>query len=203
MLRTLFCLLAVCTGCITLHAQKLTDFISYDTLTYVYVLDSTQTRFVFTHPDLPDTSFLFNTKPLTFSSRTYRDDSLGNGNFLVTTILQDRIYYRFVHHASFVLKTRCIGEDLIFYLSDTKTKALLTKASLQLNNQPVPFDDGYGGYAVSRKLFLKKKQTEFGATLCIVSGNEFQLERIQTSSTMPSVPEPRRYPAGTVLLSNG
>lgn len=135
-----------------LHAssQKLTEFISYDTMTYVYKLDKEQTNYMLKKGGIEDTSFLFTHLFKSYPRNRYKDDTLPNGNFIITTISQNMINYRYVYKSSFDTKSKVIGEDVILFLSDKKTQANIEKAMVEIDGVKAPFNDGYGGYVFDR-----------------------------------------------------
>lgn len=158
-----------------LHAssQKLTDFISYDTMMYVYKLDKEQTNYMVKKGVIEDTSLLFTHLFKTYPRNRFKDDTLPNGNFIVASISQTMINYRYVYKSSFNIKSKVIGDDVIVFLSDKKTEANIEKAFIEIDGLKAPFNDGYGGYVFDRRKINSDRMRKNQVFISVSLGEEY------------------------------
>ncbi len=129
-----------------LKCQKLLEFKPYDTTAYVYQLNEAQMDFIVERNGIIDTSFLFTTLCKKVSRNSDYVKALSKGNFLIATIDQGRINYSYFFQFSFSVSTKVIGEDVVVFVKDKKSRANLSTAKIRLNEQSIPFNEGYGGY---------------------------------------------------------
>ena len=142
--------------------QKLLEFKSYDTTAYVYKLDKEQMDFLSDRNTITDTAFLFAHLYKKFSRNSNYTASLPYGNFIVATIDQARVNYQYVYTSSFEIKHKVIGNDVILFIKDKKSRENLSGAKVKMNDALVPFNEGYGGYvfdknSVNAELLAKNK----------------------------------------------
>jgi hypothetical protein len=160
-------------------SQKLLDFKSYDTTTYLYKLDNEQMDFLAERNTITDTAFLFSHLYKKNSRNSNYTASLPHGNYIVATIDQARVNYNYIYSSSFEIKHKVIGNDIILFIKDKKTRENLSTAKVKMNDVLVTFDEGYGGYAFDRNsvnagLLAKNKvflRVTLGEEYCVMRYN--------------------------------
>jgi hypothetical protein len=168
--------------------QKLLEFKSYDTTTYVYKLDKEQLNFLAErYNNVTDTAFLFTHLYKKFSSNSNYAASLPPGNFIVANINQAMVSYNYVHISSFDIKHKVIGNDVVLFIKDKKSRQNLSTAQVNMNDVSVSFNEGYGGYAfdknsISADLMAKNKaflRVSVGEEYCVMRYNFYSGDRRQ------------------------
>ncbi|GBL34919.1 hypothetical protein EMGBS15_05140 [Filimonas sp.] len=183
-------------------AQKLTDFVSYDTLTYVYKLDSKQTAFILGRSNIEDTSILFTHLYKTYPRSTYKDDTLPNGNFIIASVTREQINYRYFYKSSFQLKSRVIEGDVVVFVNDKKTRMNIEQATVEIDGIPVAFNEGYGGYSFDKSKINKERLRSNQIFLQVKVGDEFCLMRYNFNEGYRAKPE-KNYSQQTSGISEG
>ncbi|HOZ51096.1 MAG TPA: carboxypeptidase regulatory-like domain-containing protein [Chitinophagaceae bacterium] len=186
-----------------LFSQKLHDLIMYDTMIYVYKLDKTQSNFMIQKNMIVDSSILFTNLYKTYPRRLYKDDTLPNGNFIIVSITKEYINYRSFHKSSFAVKSKVIGNDLILFLNDIKSKANIEKAKIDIDGISMPFNDGYGGYVIQKSKLDKERLRNRKIYVHIALGDEYKVSLFNFNQGYKSPNSPRAYGANTVVASEG
>jgi hypothetical protein len=174
--------------------QKLTDFISQDTMVYVYTLDNEQATYLLKKNTIEDTSFLFTHLYKTYPVKTFNDDSLPNGNFIVTSIVREMINYRYVYKSSFQVKSKVIDHDVILFINDKKNKANIEQAKVEIDGVAVVFNEGYGGYSFDQSKINKDRLRNNQVFIAITLGNEYTLMRYNFNEGYRPAPESSTTP---------
>jgi Alpha-2-macroglobulin family/Bacterial Alpha-2-macroglobulin MG10 domain/MG2 domain/Carboxypeptidase regulatory-like domain len=187
-------LLIVLLTCSNASGQKLTDFISQDTMVYVYTLDNEQATYLLKKNTIEDTSFLFTHLYKTYPVKTYNDDSLPNGNFIVTSIVREMINYRYVYKSSFQVKSKVIDHDVILFINDKKNKANIEQAKVEIDGVAVVFNEGYGGYSFDQSKINKDRLRNNQVFIAITLGNEYTLMRYNFNEGYRPPPESSTTP---------
>lgn len=159
-----------------LNAQKLLELKAYDTTVYVYQLDKEQLDFLVKKQGISDTSFLFSHLYKKLSRTSDYLKVLPPGNFLVATINQSTIYYQYVANPSFVLSHKVIGNDVVLFIKDKKNKTTLTNAEVKINQLPVNYNAGYGGYVVDKNAVSPDLSQRNQALLSVSLGTEYSVQ---------------------------
>lgn len=171
------------------RGQKLLEFKSYDTTAYVYKLDKEQMDFLAERNNITDTTFLFTHLYKKFSRNIGFTASLPYGNFIVASIDQARINYSYVYSSSFEIKHKVIGNDIILFIKDKKSRENLSTAKVKMNEVLIPFNEGYGGYAfdktsINAEILAKNKiflHVSLGEEYCVMRYNFLSGNQGQTS----------------------
>ena len=153
-------LIALCLGLalsLPSPAQKITQLITQDTITYVYKLDYGQSKYVLKHRTIHDTSFLFTRKFKEYARNKFKTDTLPNGNYISATITDHQVNYTYTVVTPFVMSTKVLKDEVFIFLFDKKSKALIKNAKLELDAKPIPYDPGCSGYSVMKKDFDQQK----------------------------------------------
>lgn len=153
-------LIALCLGLalsLPSRAQKITQLITQDTITYVYKLDYAQSKYVLKHRTIHDTSFLFTRKFKEYARNKFKTDTLPNGNYISATITDHQVNYTYTVVTPFVMSTKVLKDEVFIFLFDKKSKALIKNAKLELDAKPIPYDPGCGGYSFRKKDFDQNK----------------------------------------------
>ena len=187
-------LLIVLLSCSNASGQKLTDFISQDTMVYVYTLDKEQTTYLIKKNTIEDTSFLFTHLYKTYPVKTYKDDTLPNGNFIVTSIVREMINYRYVYKSSFQVKSKVIDHDVILFINDKKNKANIEQADVEIDGVAVVFNEGYGGYSFDQSKINKDRLRNNQVFIAITLGNEYTLMHYNFNEGYRPTPESSTTP---------
>lgn len=129
--------------------QKLSDHISADTISYVYKLNESQTRFIINRNTITDTSFLFSKQPLQYARNKFKTDTLNFGHYIVANIMDNRVHYRYVVNSPLLLSTRVIENQAVVFIRSIKDKKLIQQARVYFGDEQIKYDKGLGGYAIS------------------------------------------------------
>lgn len=140
----LFHLIVVLNVC----GQKLSDQISLDTMSYVYKLNESQTRFIIHRNSITDTSFLFSKQPIQYARNKFNSDTLNFGHYIVANIIDNRVNYRYVVNSPLVLSTRVIENQAVIFIRNKKDKKLIEQARVYFGDDLIKYDKGLGGYAI-------------------------------------------------------
>ncbi|MBL7766084.1 MAG: carboxypeptidase regulatory-like domain-containing protein [Chitinophagaceae bacterium] len=184
-------------------AQKLSELKTYDTMTYIYKLDAEQVRFILQSNTIYDTSILFTRKPQLIPRSVYKDDTLGWGNFIIATIYEHDVSYRYLFKTPLSITPKTIGNDVILFLSLKKEKTLVKYAKLFLDGKEIKYDPGYGGYSFPASLPDKERLRKNQVLLRIQYGGEtYYMHYNYSPGYTPS--EPRNNPfTGNQAVSPG
>ncbi len=186
----------------TVFSQKLTDFVSYDTMMYVYKLDSKQTAFILGRNNIEDTSILFTHLYKVYPRNTFKDDTLPNGNFIIASINREQINYRYLYKSSFQLKSRVIEGDVVVFVNDKKTRMNIEQATVEIDGMPVAFNEGYGGYSFDKSKINQGRLRSNQVFLNVKVGDEFCLMRYNFNEGYRAKPE-KNYSQQTSGTSEG
>jgi protocatechuate 3,4-dioxygenase beta subunit len=157
-MRRLFASLFFLLGCISFcAAQKITEQIQADTMVHVYKLDYEQAKFILRSKSIPDTAFLFTKKFREYSANQYKADTLPEGNYLIARIFDKTIYYEYFYRMPLQIIPRVIGDEVILFFSDKKTKKSIQNAKVEIDGKPVKYDPGSGGYSFLKNIVNQDK----------------------------------------------
>ena len=135
----------------SVKAQKINALINYDTMTYVYKLDYEHMKSILEAGTVLDANKLYTNKFREYPKTKFKTDTLPYGHFIIANINDNLVHYSFYTSMPFLITTKVIDNDIIIFLRDKKNKKLLKDAKLTLQNKPINYDAGYGGYAIDKK----------------------------------------------------
>ena len=129
-------------------AQKLEQRINRDTATYVFELNKNQLINIFENNTIKDTTWFFEKMFKEQTTVKFEQNKLPFGSYIIANVYEGIISYHLFVQAPFDIKTKLIKDDFIFFLQNKKDKQVLKTAKMQLGNVEIPYDSGYGGYAI-------------------------------------------------------
>lgn len=182
--------------------QKLLELKSYDTTAYVYRLDKAQLDFLAERNNLPDTAFLFTHLFKKYSRNSNYMPLRPYGSFIIATVDQARINYQYVHTSSFEIRHKVIGNDVILFIKDKKSRKNLSTADVRINDIPVAFDESYGGYAFDKRSVSSDLLAKSKAFLHVSVGDEYNVMRYNFVNGYRGQPSGRRLRAANQTLAS-
>lgn len=191
MKRILFLALVLCLH-LSSTAQKIKEQINYDTITYVFKLDAEQSRWIIKSGRIHDTDFLFTKLYKEYPRKTFKEDTLPEGNYLVANVNDHNVYYKYIVHTPFLLSSKVLKNEVFLYLSDKKNKELIRDIKLDMNGTLIPYDSGCGGFSFLKKKISAEDIAKNNVFLHIAyKGEEYVMQyNIQEN---PEVPPANRY----------
>jgi len=177
----------------TMQAQKLLEFKPFDTTAYVYRLNKAQMDYLVQRNGITDTAFLFTNLYKKFPRSSNYTALLPHGNFLAAHIDQSTVSYTYLYSASFDIKHKVIGNDVILFIKDKKTRQNLASASVYIGDLLVPFNAGYGGYAFHKNDADQKLLAKGKLLLHVTLGEEYFVTRYTFINGYQGPPPSRQY----------
>jgi hypothetical protein len=145
----------------TLQAQSLRARSTRDSMLHYYALDAQQLHFIYTKGTVPDTSYLFQNFYKASPARiTAVPDSFAFGCYLEANISNNKVEYNILSRVPFTIVFKKIGQDDVMYLHDntTRTKDMISDASILYQGTVAQYDEGYGGYVLPKTRIATRKK---------------------------------------------
>jgi Bacterial Alpha-2-macroglobulin MG10 domain/Alpha-2-macroglobulin family len=145
---------------IATQAQHLEQMIARDTNTTIFELDKYQLHRIVETNTIADTNWYYSHLIKKIHADSFQENKLPAGNYMITNFINSAVHYRLLQIIPYDITSSYIKKDVVLFITDKKTKALCKDAIITINNIAVPYDSGYGGYAIDKnKLLLTRNKT--------------------------------------------